>query len=865
MPHLTPLYDLSELEISVAGGDSVLILAANRRLAAKISQAYQHKASLQRQALVPPQVFAIGDYLQDEYQRAVLNGQLPAAEILPSTLERHLWRTSIKQHLDDDTSLINLSSTVPLAKSAHQMALQYKLESSALKPQVTRWITAFEARCQALGMIPSYVAEVRVIAHLCQKPSAQRVLFVGFEDFTPLYRSFYTSVGGCELSPLSHSHQEQLLWYEDREQELSAAVDAAIEYTREHPSHRFGIVDPSLGQHRGIVNRLVSERLSLSARSVFTDREIVSVNISAGQTANEVPLIQMSLCLLETWRDRLDMASLYALCHTPFIALADTEALPRSTFYQQMLSQGRPDNSQAFLRERASDLVPGMVSMWSAAYDQSRRLSLNNQTFSVAQWCEYLEHLLLVWGWPGQRETDSSEYQQLVLWRDLMADLKRFPDEISLGLSQFQALLNDHVSNSTFQPEVEDSAIQILGSLEAASLRFDRLWIVGMSDNEFPAPASPHPYIDLHVQRQYRMPHCDAARELQYSKALLAAYRASCPSITYSYSRFDSDIENRPSSLIRHLSSCQGAVSISQNTPTEVEWFEDEWAPNVVDPSSIRGGASILADQAACPFKAFAVHRLQLTRLDPVGRSIPPHVMGTAIHLAMERVLPEGLASSELVQVAESSIEQAAAAAVDLLRQKRPDIMHERLQLLEKQRISALLDAWLELEQLRPSFVIAATEKPCETSIAGLPLRLRVDRIDQLQSNRLMIIDYKTGSASTSKWRDDRPDDPQLLLYALLGDNGEIDAIAKASLKFGEMGFSGMSGNDTHIKGIKPIQGADGDDPQQLWTDQKIRWHRRLENLAQEFLSGDAQVLPHSDGSCQYCHLSDVCRIGERR
>jgi RecB family exonuclease len=239
--------------------------------------------------------------------------------------------------------------------------------------------------------------------------------------------------------------------------------------------------------------------------------------------------------------------------------------------------------------------------------------------------------------------------------------------------------------------------------------------------------------------------------------------------------------------------------------------------------------------------------------------------MGTAIHHALERVLPEGLASSDLSLQALSSIEQAAAAAVEVLRQKRPDIMHERLQSLEKQRIAALLQAWLDIEQSRPPFVIAATEKPCETAIAGLPLRLRVDRIDRLQANRLMIIDYKTGSASTSKWRDVRPDDPQLLLYALLGDNGDIDAIAKASLKAGEMGFSGMSGNDTNIKGIKPISGEEGSDPGQLWADQKIRWHRRLEDLAQEFLNGDAQVLPHSEGSCQYCHLSDVCRIGERR
>jgi hypothetical protein len=79
------------------------------------------------------------------------------------------------------------------------------------------------------------------------------------------------------------------------------------------------------------------------------------------------------------------------------------------------------------------------------------------------------------------------------------------------------------------------------------------------------------------------------------------------------------------------------------------------------------------------------------------------------------------------------------------------------------------------------------------------------------------------------------------------------------------MCFSGMSSIETNIKGIKPMIDVDGADTQQFWSDQKIRWHRRLEDLAGEFLGGDAQVLPQTDSSCKYCHLKDVCRIGERR
>ena len=865
MAHLTPLYDLSHLESCLTGGDSFMILAANRRLAAKISQAFQYKAAHQSKAFVPPAIFAISDFLHSEYQRAVLNGHLPPNEIISNTLERHLWRKAIHEHFDDDTSLINISSTIPLLKSAHQLRVQYGLDKHCLNPKIEHWIASFERSCQSLGLITSYAAEALVIELFRDTAPDKQVYFIGFEDFSPLYQSFYSYLAGSKISPNSDGNKEQLLWFDNREQELAAAIDKAIEYTCAFPQHRFGIIDPQLGQHKGLVERLVSERFSTSAFSVFADRQVEPINISAGRPIGEMPMIRAALSLVQTWRDRIETTMLHSLCHTPFIAGADTEAIVRSDLYQQILNQGRPDNSQAYLRERAAETCPMLASCWSTAADQARRLSLSHQTLTVAQWCDQLDHLLSIWAWPGQRETDSVEYQQLVLWRDLMADLRRFPSEITLDLSSFQALLTDHCGNNMFQPEVEDSPIQILGSLEAASLRFDCVWLVGLSDKEFPAAASPHPYIDLHIQRLHRMPHCDAARELQYSRALLSSYRAGCPNITYSYARFEGDIENRPSPLINHLHPHQGSVKPRPEIQIEIDRFEDEWAPPVEDPNSIKGGASILADQAACPFRAFATHRLNLKRVDPVSRAMPAHITGTAIHHALEILMPKGLESKDLVIHAGHTLEQAADAAVAVLRQKRPDIMHSRLQALEKQRITSLLNAWLAVEQQRPPFVIEATEKPCETSLAGLPLRLRVDRIDRLQANRLMIIDYKTGSVSTSQWRDDRPDDPQLLLYALLGDNGDIDAIAKASLKSGEMCFSGMSSIETNIKGIKPMIDVDGADTQQFWSDQKIRWHRRLEDLAGEFLGGDAQVLPQTDSSCKYCHLKDVCRIGERR
>jgi hypothetical protein len=57
------------------------------------------------------------------------------------------------------------------------------------------------------------------------------------------------------------------------------------------------------------------------------------------------------------------------------------------------------------------------------------------------------------------------------------------------------------------------------------------------------------------------------------------------------------------------------------------------------------------------------------------------------------------------------------------------------------------------------------------------------------------------------------------------------------------------------IKGVKPVLN---------WKEQIKNWETILKNLAQQFESGYASVDPKdSPRTCQYCHLSMVCRVKE--
>ena len=115
---------------------------------------------------------------------------------------------------------------------------------------------------------------------------------------------------------------------------------------------------------------------------------------------------------------------------------------------------------------------------------------------------------------------------------------------------------------------------------------------------------------------------------------------------------------------------------------------------------------------------------------------------------------------------------------------------------LEEQRLQRLVTAWLEFERARAEFTVEATELEKPVTVAGLPLKLRLDRLDRLNDDTFLVIDYKTGPVSDRAWNGERPEDLQLPLYAGFGLDEEQDlgGLVFAKLRAGDMCFAGRVG-----------------------------------------------------------------------
>ncbi len=113
---------------------------------------------------------------------------------------------------------------------------------------------------------------------------------------------------------------------------------------------------------------------------------------------------------------------------------------------------------------------------------------------------------------------------------------------------------------------------------------------------------------------------------------------------------------------------------------------------------------------------------------------------------------------------------------------------------MQRERLRRLLRPWLEHELARPWFAVKQREeKANDVQIGPLHLNLRVDRVDETEGGEL-VIDYKTGRASTNDWLSERPDAPQLPLYAVMSDATRLGGVAFARLRVGkEMGWKGFA------------------------------------------------------------------------
>ena len=849
----------------------VTLVTPNHRAARAIRQAFDTLQQATGAAnWQPADALALDSWLTQLWHRRILHGA-EARTLLNQAQEHVLWREIIAS--DGETSgLRSPDSLAELAARAWSLLHAYngapRLREFALSADsraFARWTRAFERRLDRANLITAPQLPAALIAAPDLSPAD--VAFVDFDFVSPALAILMESLKARGVSAVRiETHLPETMAHifagEDDPSELAAAAHWARTLCEARPEARIAIVVPELASRRGTIERALAPVLPADARSLH--------EFSLGRALADLPIAACALSML-SWRlQPLQIDRIGALLLSPWLVSQNQSAAAAfDAFELRKLPLLRPELSlEATIRalegsSRRKDLADLLFRLRNL---QKAALPPTNQPF--LGWTETFRTLLDAAGWNRQAHISSLAFQQHRRFEVALDELAALDLVASSEADARQALaaLSQILRNTVFAPESTNAPIQILGPLELGGVPFDALWFLGADDLAWPPPISPTQLLPWQLQRTLGIPGCGSTADEAGAQALTSRIAASAATVVFSYARHSQEGNRRPSPLLASLdlSPLAEFPLPAPRVPLPFEQVPDDLTLPPLPSHEVRGGVEILKLQAACAFRAFAERRLGSNFPDIPRPGLDPLQRGILVHTVMQLFWTEFRTQQALAALTPTERTAALARAIDQALAKPragAETLWDAAYLsVQRDRLHLLLAPWIEIELRRPPFAVHPLEQEQQVDLGPLTLDLRIDRIDSTPEGDL-ILDYKTGEAKPSQWQGDRPDEPQVPLYALLQaqrSTNPLAGVAFASLRPGDgLCLNGFAEDPRQLAGSKPARL-----PFSSLAEQVEDWRHVLTALAASFAAGDAAVSPKSyPETCRHCGQRMLCRL----
>ena len=869
--------------------EGALLLTVNKRLARQLRQAFDQRMNQKGYlAWRTPQILSLNVWL-----RQILASLDDDSQFLGRFAALHLWEKVIEEDATaTKNDLLHFSKTALQAAEAHQLLQDYGLEIetshlTADQEAFCRWRQAYQQRCRegdwvdAAGLLGIALREIG--QRRVSVPAS--TLFIGFDDIPPqlaVLAGELVARYGCEARFVTVEGSPgcpTLLACQDRPAEVRAAAIWARDLLAAGETN-IGIVVPELPRYQSLIKRIFPAEIDPRAR-LNPALEEESFTLSLGERASDMGLVFAALKILEPGL-RLSMDEASFLLRTPYLKGSQQEVTTRSRCEQGL----RFLRKKTFSLSRLEDVsrkqpfsCPQMGDVWKSL----REFRSGHRRQLPGAWASTFSRLLADLGWPGERALNSQDYQLYKAWQEKILPQLASLDGISPPVTHGTALslLRRIASETVFQPEGPQSPLQIMGLLESAGLQFNHLWVMGLDEDTLPARARPNPFLPAFWQATHQMPHSSGERELEYANRVCFRLFRSAPNIMLSYPQWEGDCLLRPSPLVATIpvgappfNQSHDPIRLLNASRAELDSLVDQTGPPVSAEENVGGGTNVLRDQALCPFRGFAGHRLRVKVPQASVLGIDSGTRGNLLHAVLESFWSITGDSAGLVALSDEELALRVEACIqDVAPQffmtNDPDIPHF-VQDLEKERLKELVSFWLQhVEKKRSSFAVQAVESRQLVSVGPLSLEVRADRIDRLPDDSLVVIDYKTGQPDLKGLLDRPLLEPQLAIYGLNPVTGSdsLAGVAFAVIRSDECGFKGITKEEDVLPRVDSVdqskilmrQGIE------QWNQLTHRWLEDLEDIARAFASGEAAVRPVDESrACRYCDLHPLCRVFEQ-
>ncbi len=822
------------LDLSLIQSDDTIIVANNRQvLAVKQSLSVQHGS------LKMPNIFSYTSWLQNFWQQ---NNPKRSIRLLSKTELRFFFKEIIQQDSNDHPEAVidELIKCYHLCKTHFVDITTMPSFFSSPSALLVEWIYELEKMKLARGCIDSTDLFKIVYEALDGYEKKGKYFAFGFNRPTPEQGKLF-EILGCELiKPISPDNTIQALSFTNHQSELQAIANWAKETSTQNPDYQIGVVVPNLGELRDMVKNIFDQVFTSS----LIETHLKPYNMSLGIPLYQYPLIQDLLntikVSIQIIDDGIDHETLIKVITSPFIQGAHKESNNRALSVNRILALARKKSST----HKILLLIKDCPQLYETI-TELRKLKFQTK-LPLEDWLIVINKLIKTWAFATDRSLTSSEYQLFEKYQNESLILNKMSDfHKKIGFIDAVNTLQTHLNSVVFQAKGGDANIHVLGALEAEGLFFDAAWISNMTSDFLPGALKTPLFIPAQICRDYELPNSSFDAIDKNSKVTFQALKDLSNNITFSYAKSTKSREQLPSPCL-HFEEFQ-EKTIKAVMTRKLNHIDDYKAPNI-DDYTIKQGIKTLQNQMSCAFKGF-VGRLCIDDFDTPHIGIDRKQQGQLIHKVLETFFGEIRTGKELIELSDLALNDLIEKHVDLAILKIPK---SNFKLVEKTRLVKLINKYLELEKQRGDFEVIKTESTSEVDINGLKFTTRLDRMDLLENNEKIIIDYKGGSVSVSKMVGNPIEQAQLPIYAI---SNTVDGVAFAAINPNDCQFKAITKNKSALP-LKPQTKSKMPE----WDIQLMDWNLALNSASDDFQNGIAKVLP-TKNACEFCDYDLLCRV----
>ncbi len=830
-----------------------VIITASRRLARELQSAFAgQQLAAGRLSWVTPSILFWSDWCKRQLQAAADPAELPVT--IDSFSSAILWERCIRKHAP--SGLPAMSGVIRQARESWQRLNDWQVPLAAIvksaRSQDERLFAAAATDYQSLLASASWTDRegiTRLVTHLLESNLAnipQEVVLAGFDRYSPAVTAVMDALAtaGCTVHAAPDADLEaqiSVACCADHDAEMRSAGAWARDILLRSPDAKVAIVSPALHSDADRTARQVREGLAPGWQYAGASWR-AAVNVSYGRRLAEFPAVATALLILRWIHHGLPAKDISLLLRSKCLASHKAAGRSRLELAMRMLAD-RAWTADSLLRlQQGTDMDSADSLCWFRGLEATIALQQDAQDeASPAHWARCMDSLLNAWRWPGEETLTSDEFQLINRWRDLLNELAATAIVTpQLRFSEAVRRLASLAAEVVFQPQADAGVVSLMGTLEAAGMEFDHVWVSGMHAAQWPPAGNPASLLSRELQRQYGMPDATPADTLAFSRRVLKRLTSCATTVVLSWPRSDGESVLAASSLLDetqhdsyagpHDPGWHAAAFCGTNA---TEMVTDDPVPAVTADETISGGAYTVQQQSVEPLAAFVYGRLGVRRPAAIECGIAPSVRGNIMHNALHTLFAGHPAQSDVKRWDAVNIERRLGSAIDSAMAehlRHADTTYTRLLGLERARLFRLLRNFIAAEIERPEYAVAAVEKSVDFSACGVRLKLRIDRIDRLADGSSLVIDYKTGMPKNLLDRDGDVLDLQLVVYA--------DALQES---IGGLALINLDSRSISYKGTGGSVEWDVARRDQ-WPQRLAAWRGEVHQALREFAAGDVRI-----------------------